>query len=77
MTNIIDFKTLSQLREELSSKQEECDTLRSQLSSIHGVSEMLTLQILDLKEQVSEHLIQMQVIQNNLDRLLSKLSNLS
>lgn len=76
MTNIIDFKTLSQLREELSSKQEECDTLRSQLSSIHGVSEMLTLQILDLKEQVSEHLIQMQVIQNILDRLLSKLSNI-
>jgi chromosome segregation ATPase len=73
MTNVIDFKTPAQLRDELAAKEAECSHLRSQLASVNGVSEMLTLQILDLKEQVSKNILQMEAIQTNLDRLLGKL----
>lgn len=76
MTNVIDFKTPAQLRDELVAKEAECVQLKSQLSSLNGVSEMLTLQILDLKEQVAAHLVQMRAIQDNLDILLSRLSQL-
>lgn len=77
MSNVIDFKTPAQLRDELAAKEEECAALRSKLSSVNGVSEMLTLQILDLKEQVAGHLVQMQAIQDNLDRLLARLPQLN
>lgn len=77
MSNVIDFKTPAQLRDELAAKEEECVALRSKLASVNGVSEMLTLQILDLKEQVAGHLVQMQAIQDNLDRLLARLPQLN
>lgn len=77
MSNVIDFKTPAQLRDELVAKEEECVALRSKLASVNGVSEMLTLQILDLKEQVAGHLVQMQAIQDNLDRLLARLPQLN
>jgi hypothetical protein len=77
MTNVIDFKTPAQLRDELAAKDAECNQLRSQLASVNGVSEMLTLQILDLKEQVAKNILQMEAIQNNLDRLLGKLPSVT
>ena len=74
MSNVIDFKTPAQLRDELAAKDAECQELRAQLSAVLGVKEMLTLQLLDLKEQVSGHISQMEITRSNLDNLLNKLN---
>jgi len=74
MSNVIDFKTPAQMREELVSRDEEIRALKAQLSRTEAVKEMLTLQVLDLKDQVDSHVDQMKIIQDNLNKLLEKLS---
>lgn len=76
MSNVIDFKTPAQLRDELAAKDEECQALQSQLAAVSAVKELLTLQILDMKEQVASYAAQTHAMQENLDRLLAKLSQL-
>jgi predicted nucleic acid-binding Zn-ribbon protein len=75
MSKVIDFKTPAQLRDELSSTLADNAALRSELASVSAVKEMLTLQVLDLKEQVAGMTNQMSMIQQNLDKLLAKLTS--
>jgi molybdopterin converting factor small subunit len=74
MSNVIDFKTPAQLREALTAREEEVKQLKSQLTTMSAVKEMLTLQACDLQNHVADLISQMQVIQNNLDNLLNKLN---
>jgi predicted nucleic acid-binding Zn-ribbon protein len=74
MSNVIDFKTPAQLREELAAKDEEIKALKTQITNLSAVKEMLTLQACDLQNSVNDLISQMQVIQNNLDNLLKRLS---
>ena len=74
MSNVIDFKTPAQLREALTAREEEVKQLKSQLTTMSAVKEMLTLQACDLQNHVADLISQMQVIQNNLDNLLKKLN---
>lgn len=74
MSNIIDFKTPAQLREELAAKDEEIKNLKAQMTAVAAVKEMLTLQALDLQTHVGELISQMEIIQDNLENLLNKLS---
>lgn len=75
MSKVIDFKTASQLRDELAAKDLECQALKSQLANVKNVKEMLTLQVLDLKDQVHGHIVQMEYIRNNLESLHRKLTD--
>ena len=74
MSNVIDFKTPAQLREALTAREEEVKQLKSQLTTMSAVKEMLTLQACDLQNHVADLISQMQIIQQNLDNLLKKLN---
>lgn len=75
MSNVIDFKTPAQLRDELAEALGDNAALRSEVTNLKAVKEMLTLQVLDLKDQLTANITQMQLISNNLDSLLAKLTS--
>lgn len=74
MSKVIDFKTPGQLRDELAQSFAENTELKAQVANLSAVKELLTMQVLDLREQMAGHIVQMQAIQTNLDNLLAKLS---
>jgi hypothetical protein len=76
VSNVIDFKTPAQLREELTAKEAECLDLQAKLSKVKGVNEMLKIQILDLQDQLSGLVGQMELVRTNLTSLAGKLPNL-
>lgn len=74
MSKVIDFKTPAQMREEIIQKDEEIAELKKQLTNLSAVKEMLTLQVLDLRESVAALIEQMQLVHQNAENLINKLS---
>jgi len=75
MSNVIEFQSAAQLRKLLAEREAENAELKAQVQNLSSVKEMLTLQTLDLNEQVSNLIEQMTIIQRNLDSLLKRLDN--
>lgn len=74
MSNVIEFQSASQLRKLLQEREAENADLKAQVQNLSSVKEMLTLQALDLNEQVARLIKQMAMVQKNLDNLLKKLN---
>jgi len=75
MTNIVEFQSPAQLRKMVAEKDALIAELKAQLSAVSSTRDLLRLQVLDLKDQVHGHLLQMQCIESNLDNLLNKLDS--
>lgn len=75
MSNVIDFKTPAQLREDLAARDEEIKALKTKLQSVESTEQLLRLQTLDLQDQVAGLITQMQAIQKNLGNILKKLDS--
>lgn len=75
MSNVVEFQTPAQLRKMLQDRDDEILALKAQISGLSAVKEMLTIQTLDLKGEMSTLIDQMQRIQQNLDNLLNRLAS--
>jgi chromosome segregation ATPase len=73
MSNVVDFKSPQQLRDELAQKSIENAELKAEINNIKAVKELLHVQLFDLEESLATISTIVARTQQNISNLKAKL----